>query len=106
LSDVSNPRAYELDILRRLAALFVVIHHWRFLFFPMTFVAPNYDALPLHTILMPIYSFGELFVELFFSISGYVFFWLYADAIADRQIDVKRFFTCASHVYTPCFSSP
>ncbi len=92
MPDVSNQRAYELDILRGLAALFVVIHHWRFLFFPVTFVAPHYDALPLHALFLPIYTFGELFVDVFFSISGYVFFWLYADAIADRQIDSKRFF--------------
>jgi peptidoglycan/LPS O-acetylase OafA/YrhL len=48
--------------------------------------------MPFSAVLMPFYLYGQFFVELFFAISGYVFFWLYARSIADRRTGVWAFF--------------
>ncbi len=83
-------RFFELDILRGLAAYLVVIYHYKhFLFDNGNF---DYDHLPLHTLLSPVYVYGQFFVELFFSISGYVFFWLYAEALSERRLGLRSFF--------------
>jgi peptidoglycan/LPS O-acetylase OafA/YrhL len=83
-------RFFELDILRGVAAYLVVIYHYKhFLFDAGNF---DYDRLPLHTLLGPVYVYGQFFVELFFSISGYVFFWLYAEALSERRMGLRSFF--------------
>lgn len=85
-------RANELDIFRGLAALMIVVHHWRFFYFPATFQTVDYHSLPLSGLLSPIYLFGEYAVEAFFTISGYIFFWLYAEAVATKSVDAAAFF--------------
>jgi peptidoglycan/LPS O-acetylase OafA/YrhL len=85
------PRTLELDILRGVAALLIVVHHWRFFYFPDAFPAPL-STLPLWPVLEPLYMYGELIVDLFFTLSGYVFFWLFADSIAERRLTATAFF--------------
>ncbi len=94
----ANPRTeearfFELDILRGVAAYMVVIFHYKhFLFNDINGGSFDYDHLPFHTILEPVYVYGQFFVELFFSISGYVFFWLYAEALSERRLGLRSFF--------------
>lgn len=83
-------RFYELDVLRGLAAIVVVTFHYKH-FFLTDAGSFDYTDMPLHQILMPVYVYGQFFVELFFSISGYVFFWLYSEAIATRKIGLRSF---------------
>lgn len=88
----AEPRFYELDILRGVAALMVVVFHYKH--FLLISDGSGFDVahLPFATLLAPLYVYGQFFVELFFSISGYVFFWLYATAIADRHTTARTFF--------------
>jgi len=87
----AEARFYELDILRGLAAFLVVVFHYKH-FLTEDAINFDYDHLPFHTVLMPIYVYGLMFVEMFFSISGYVFFWLYSEAVSERRLGAQRFF--------------
>ena len=87
------PRAYLLDILRGVAALSVVFWHWQHFFY----IGPNpssFDptAQPFFSSFSLLYGHGGLAVQLFFSISGFVFFWFYAKRVKTGEIGVKRFF--------------
>ena len=69
-------RFHTLDVLRGGAALVVVLWHWRHFF-------PVFDPTkhPLYWLLWPFYLHGWRAVDLFFCISGFVFYWLYGDRI-------------------------
>ncbi len=84
-------RFYELDILRGLAAFLVVIFHYKHFLLDDT---RNFDYvhMPFNTVLNPIYVYGLMFVEMFFSISGYVFFWLYSEAVSEKRLAARSFF--------------
>jgi len=86
-------RFYSLDALRGLASLSVVLFHWQNFFFEgTTFMPDRQTCEPLYFALWPIYSQGKLAVEIFFTLSGFIFFWLYAQPIADRKIRPREFF--------------
>jgi peptidoglycan/LPS O-acetylase OafA/YrhL len=85
-------RFYELDILRGLAAIIVVMFHYKHFLLLGDTGGFDYDHLPFRSVLMPVYIYGQFFVELFFSISGYVFFWLYGEAVSSRRTGAKSFF--------------
>ncbi len=88
---VAEARFYELDILRGLAAFLVVVFHYKH-FLTEDAINFDYDHLPFHAVLTPIYVYGLMFVEMFFSISGYVFFWLYSKAVSERRLGAQSFF--------------
>ena len=92
LAHPREARFYELDILRGVAAMMVVIYHYKHFFFVSDAYGFDYLHMPLFRALEPIYVYGQFFVELFFSISGYVFFWLYSEAIAARKTTGTDFF--------------
>jgi peptidoglycan/LPS O-acetylase OafA/YrhL len=46
---------------------------------------------PVHWLLKPLYEEGWAAVDLFFPLSGFVFYWLYGRAIADRSIGLPGF---------------
>ncbi|RRB02205.1 acyltransferase family protein [Larkinella rosea] len=85
-------RFYSLDILRGLASLSVVLFHWRHGFYQCTshtgFVAENQ---PFFFFLQFFYEQGQKAVELFFTLSGFIFFWLYADRISKHKISLNEF---------------
>ncbi len=85
-------RFYELDILRGLAAITVVFFHYKHFLLVNAAVGFDYDHMPFSAVLMPFYLYGQFFVELFFAISGYVFFWLYARPIEEGRTDAWHFF--------------
>lgn len=86
-------RIYSLDVLRGVAALSVVFWHWQH-FFYVGDTPHDFDGTrqPLFNALSLIYQHGSLAVELFFCISGFVFFWLFSQAIADRKLSAGAFF--------------
>ena len=88
----AEPRFYELDILRGVAAVMVVVFHYKHFLLISDSLGFDVAHLPFSVVLGPLYVYGQFFVELFFSISGYVFFWLYATAIADRHTSGGTFF--------------
>ena len=77
-------RYLALDVLRGIAALAVVVYHWEhFLFFPGQDANPALDHArqPLYDVLSPFYNSGYVAVDLFFSLSGFIFFCFYARRI-------------------------
>nr|WP_314490273.1 acyltransferase [uncultured Pseudomonas sp.] len=85
-------RLYTLDTLRGLAALSVVFWHWQHFFYigdsPAAF---EVSRQPFFNALTPLYQYGGLAVQLFFSISGFVFFWLFAQRVAAGSLGVRSF---------------
>jgi len=79
---------YTLDVLRGLGALIVVLYHWGHFFVRQTY-AP--ERMPLYGLLKPFYLNGWEAVDLFFCLSGFVFFWLYTDAIHERRLAAAKF---------------
>src|SRR6185295_10029974 len=91
-SMAERPRAYLLDALRGLAALSVVLFHWKqFLWVGTTPGHVDYHALPGSTLLWFFYTRGGQAVDLFFVLSGFVFYWLYSQAIAQRRVGAREF---------------
>ncbi|WP_409273365.1 acyltransferase family protein [Pseudomonas sp. KCJK9111] len=88
----SPERLYTLDTLRGLAALSVVFWHWQHFFFvgdsPAAFEVARQ---PFFSLLTPFYQYGGLAVQLFFSISGFVFFWLFGQRVAAGSLGVRSF---------------
>jgi peptidoglycan/LPS O-acetylase OafA/YrhL len=86
---VTSPsRLYSLDALRGVAALAVVFWHWQHFFFSGTTLADgfNREAQPFYEVFRIFYLQGGLGVYLFFSLSGFIFFWLYAGTISARRL--------------------
>lgn len=80
-------RLFTLDALRGIAALCVVFWHWQHFFYvadtPSDFVVSQQ---PLYSWFAPLYHHGGLAVQLFFTISGFVFFWLFSRGVAERSV--------------------
>jgi peptidoglycan/LPS O-acetylase OafA/YrhL len=92
ITSASTARLYTLDTLRGLAALCVVFWHWQHFFYvvddPSALIAAQQ---PFFATFKGLYGHGGLAVQLFFSISGFVFFWLFAARISERSMTAHRF---------------
>jgi peptidoglycan/LPS O-acetylase OafA/YrhL len=86
-------RLYSLDALRGIAALSVVIWHWQHFFAISGDWQAGWrrDSQPLFWLLKPLYEQGWIAVDLFFALSGFVFFWLYGEAIREHRMAPARF---------------
>jgi peptidoglycan/LPS O-acetylase OafA/YrhL len=83
---------YSLDALRGLAALGVVFWHWQHFFYRGTTLGPfTTAAQPLYRLFKPFYIDGWRAVDLFFCLSGFIFFWLYSDKIGRRETTPRQF---------------
>ena len=86
-------RIYSLDISRGVAALSVVTWHWQHFAFKGTLLSSSFERInqPFYEILKLFYEKGDLAVKYFFVLSGFIFFWLYKDAITSRKINIIKF---------------
>jgi peptidoglycan/LPS O-acetylase OafA/YrhL len=85
-------RFHSLDVLRGVAALCVVIYHWQLFFRDFRAAGkPLANYLPLWPLFSPVYEEGRRAVDLFFSLSGFIFFWLYAEGIRRGRVGGKEF---------------
>jgi peptidoglycan/LPS O-acetylase OafA/YrhL len=86
-------RLYSLDALRGVAALSIVIWHWQhFYAISGTWQAGwQQDSQPFYWLVKPLYLQGWAAVDLFFALSGFVFFWLYAAAIREGKVEAGKF---------------
>ena len=85
---------YLLDILRGLASLTVVVWHYQHFYY----VAPDKfseefvrSGQPFYAFLKPLYENGHLAVQLFFVLSGFVFYFVYSDAVRNRSVSAYTF---------------
>ncbi len=86
----SPRRFHSLDALRGLAALSVVFWHWRH-FVPDHGSGVEGTSLPLSALFFFFYAEGWRAVDLFFCLSGFVFFWRYSEVVARRGITSRDF---------------
>jgi peptidoglycan/LPS O-acetylase OafA/YrhL len=89
-------RLYWLDIVRGIASLSVVLWHWQHFFYDSTLTNISMAEVdkshyPLYSVLWPFYEQGSRAVELFFTLSGFIFFWLYGQRIANRQVGFRKY---------------
>lgn len=86
-------RLYALDVSRGLAALAVAVWHWQHFAYQGASVPANFDrsVQPLYGWLRLCYEQGYRGVDYFFLLSGFIFFWIYRDTIADRLISFRDF---------------
>ena len=86
-------RLYLLDGLRGIAALSVVVFHWCHFYLPNNREGIGYigEQQPFFGQLSFIYLNGGSAVNLFFCLSGFVFFWLYEKQIADGTTSFAEF---------------
>jgi Predicted acyltransferases len=86
-------RLYSLDAIRGLAALTIVIWHWQHFFALSGHWAAHWerDWQPFYAVLEPLYLQAWAAVDLFFALSGFVFFWLYGAAIAEGKVKPGHF---------------
>ncbi|RCH54474.1 hypothetical protein DJ568_11655 [Mucilaginibacter hurinus] len=85
---------FFLDILRGLAALSVVMYHWEKFFTTDKEALATFDHSnqPLYDVFYIFYNAGDVAVDLFFLISGFVFFFLYAQNIVAGKVSPRTFF--------------
>jgi len=90
---MERKRLTSLDALRGLAALSVVFWHWQHFFAISGDWQPGWtrDMQPFYAVLKPFYLQGWAAVDLFFVLSGFVFFWLYSEQVRTRAIGAGRF---------------
>ncbi len=86
-------RFYSLDVLRGVAALSVVLWHWQSFFPPFNKqgVAFFVERQPMFDYLYIFYQKGYEAVNLFFCLSGFIFFWLYSEPIAKKSLSPGTF---------------
>ena len=91
----NSQRFYLLDLTRTVAALCVVLQHYQHFYFLSYNVFPeNFtrSQQPFYFLLKDFYSFGSVAVQFFFTLSGFIFFFIYNRLIYERKISLKNYF--------------
>ena len=84
-------RLYSLDAARGIAALAVVVWHWQHMYLIGGGKLTDPSIQPFYGLLLPFYEAGWLAVEFFFTLSGFVFFWLYGQSLSQKSLSLGRF---------------
>ena len=82
-----------IELLRFIAAFSVVIWHYQHFFYEGTQLALNFEISdqPFFSVLKLFYSQGYNGVQMFWAISGYIFFYVYFTKIKNFEINAKEF---------------
>jgi len=88
-----NNKLLGLEVIRFISAFSVLVWHYQHFFFivgkPTNFVK---EYQPLYRFLSPFYDYGYFGVQVFWCISGFIFFWKYRETISSKKITYKKFF--------------
>jgi peptidoglycan/LPS O-acetylase OafA/YrhL len=89
----SSNRLSGIELLRFAAALTVLIAHYQHFYF-YGYAQENFavEGQPLFRFLWPFYRYGTRAVEVFWCLSGFIFFFKYAEVIGARKMPGRRFF--------------
>ena len=97
---VAGPRVHAhqadkllgLELLRFLSALAVLFFHYRHFAHLVGMPSVGRTTVPFYGLFWPLYEYGQYGVQIFWGISGYIFFWIYGAAIHDRAVAARDFF--------------
>jgi peptidoglycan/LPS O-acetylase OafA/YrhL len=93
MGDPANNRLSGIELLRFAAAFTVLVAHYNhFYVYGTTYEHFTIEGQPIFGILKPLYRYGTRAVEVFWCLSGFIFFYKYGDAIGARKIPAKKFF--------------
>ncbi len=82
-----------IELVRFLAALSVLVWHYQhFTYVSFEPVSLVVSEQPFYFILWPFYERGLLGVQVFWAVSGFIFFWKYKAPLATGLVDARRFF--------------
>lgn len=81
-----------LELLRFAAAFAVLVWHYQHFAFDGAAIAVQRSAQPFYAVLRPFYEYGWYGVQVFWSISGFIFFWRYRDSVSSGAVGARRFF--------------
>lgn len=82
-----------IEILRFLSAISVLIFHYKnFTYLGLSRIDKREELFPYHDILWPLYKYGDYGVQVFWALSGFIFFWKYREAVANGLVGGGRFF--------------
>ena len=86
-------RLYALDISRGIAALSVVLWHWQHFAYIGNSTSQGFIRVdqPAYKLLRLFYEKGNMGVEYFFLLSGFIFFWRYRDSIRENKTTAWEF---------------
>jgi len=80
-----------LELLRFLSAIAVLFFHYRHFARMAGMPAIERTAVPFYALLWPLYEYGQFGVQIFWCISGYIFFWKYGAAIHSGAVATRDF---------------
>ncbi len=93
LRPLSGQKLYGIELLRFGAALTVLFaHYYQFFIYGLEPENFSLTAQPLFLTFRPLYMYGTRAVEVFWCVSGFIFFHQYGRSISQRIITAKRFF--------------
>ena len=81
-----------LELLRFGSALAVLFFHYRHFAHLAGMPPVARTSVPFHGLLWPLYEYGQYGVQVFWGISGYIFFWKYGRAIHNQTVPALDFF--------------
>jgi len=81
-----------LELLRFAAACAVLVWHYQHFAFDGAAIAVQRAQQPFYVLLRPFYEYGWYGVQVFWAISGFIFFWRYRDSVASGAVGGWRFF--------------
>jgi peptidoglycan/LPS O-acetylase OafA/YrhL len=89
----SGNKILGLECIRFLSALSILVWHYQhFSYFGGEPIDFSQSTQPLYFILKPMYQYGYVGVQIFWCISGYIFFWKYGESIATGSTSGWDFF--------------
>lgn len=91
--DSNHSKLHGLEILRFISAIAVLIWHYQHFFYNGLHKENFYrDRQPFYDYLEYFYSYGYIGVQIFWCISGFIFFWKYRLIINQKLISFEKFF--------------
>ncbi|MGO4380681.1 acyltransferase family protein [Pseudoduganella sp. RAF19] len=89
----NNSKLLGLEVLRFISAMAVLFWHYQhFSFVADKAVDFAQNQQPLYGVFALFYNYGFYGVQVFWCISGFIFFWKYRTALADGAIGARKFF--------------
>ncbi len=91
MSTGNRPKIIGIEFLRFISALGIVIWHYQHFAFADNRIDMDMKLQPFYWLFWPLYTYGNLAVEVFWCVSGFVMFFKYFDDLAQRKVGLREF---------------